>query len=598
MEYQEHFNNIAQMFFARAKQQPNSIFMEEYDGNVWHKLTWQQAETEVLAIAAGLLNHGIKPKDRVIIVAENSMNWGLVDLAIMAIGAYSTPTYTTNTPRDNRHIVDDSGSVAAFVSTKELLQNFLPAAINATNLNLVITMKDPDLSQAIGVEISTLDDIKDYDENKHKEVLDITSQIAAEETACIIYTSGTGGAPKGVMQSHKSLLHNCKGVTKLFTTYSKSSSNSLSFLSILPLSHAYEHTVGFLVPIYHRSNIYYPKGIENLSYALQEKRPDVLLAVPRLFDVIKAKIEKQLSRQKPSKQKLFHKARLINLKKSRKERLSFWEFLLFPILKKLVIDKLQYKFGNLVLFVSGGAPLDKELGEWMLSIGFPIFQGYGQTETAPIISVNNPHNPKVNAAGYPIDNTNVKLGDDNELMVQGDLLMNGYWNNKNMTNKTIIDGWLHTGDCAKIDNDGLITITGRIKDIIVLSGGDNVSPTKIEGILSLEKEISQIVIYGDKKPHLTALVVPDEAWLKEWCDLNNSTYSSLDALYKNKKLTRDIMSVISKANKNFPIPDKIKKIHLSPEAFTIQNGMLTPTLKTRRHIIIEKYKSLLEGLYN
>ncbi len=590
---QPQWHNLVDMFYSQAEIYHNRSFLHQRSTEEWSSISWGDAAQKVSQIAKGLKQIGILPGDRVIIVSENRMEWGLLDLAIMAVGAVMVPAYTTNTTEDHRHIVEDSGASAAFISTNALFKNFLPAAVNAQRMHSIITLENISIAQNPGINLLNIDELchkgTENDFNPREEA----RRIEASSLACLIYTSGTGGAPKGVMLEHNAILVNCHDVYYIFKHLKQ-----LNFYSILPLSHAFEHTVGLLAPIYYGAEIYYTNGIENLLPGLQEVKPGILLAVPRIYEMFKIKIEGQLKKASPNKQKAYQNALNLGLKRVRGEKFSLSEKIKFFFLRKLVQKKIQKTFGNLGTVVSGGAALDPAVGEWVKAMDFPLVQGYGQTEAAPIISANPfDEGNRYDTTGIPMNSMTVKINHDAELLVKGRNVMRGYWNNRRATAETIIDGWLHTGDLAKIDEDGHIIITGRKKDIIVLSGGDNVSPARIESLLTLEHEISQAVIFGDKQNYLVALIVPDQDWLDKWAKENNKS-SHLKETFNDTELNAALLNVIKRVNQNLAILEKVRKIAIIPEVFSMDNGLLTPTLKVRRHIIISKYMDELNKLYN
>lgn len=590
---QPKWHNLVDMFFSQAETYHNRNFLHQRTSNGWKATQWGEAAQKVEQIAKGLKQIGILPGDRVLIVSENRMEWGLLNLAILAVGAVMVPAYTTNTTEDHRHIVEDSGASAAFVSNNVLFKNFLPAAVNAQRMHSIITLEDISVAQNPGISLMSLDELcqkgHDSDFNPREE----SRRIEASSLACLIYTSGTGGAPKGVMLEHNAILVNCHDIFFIFKELKQ-----ISFYSILPLSHAFEHTIGFIAPIYYGTEIYYTNGVENLLPGLQEVKPGILLAVPRVYEMFKTKMEGQIKKAPKNKQKIYYAALELGLKRVRKEKLKPVEKIKYAILRRLVQKKIQKTFGNLGTVVSGGAALDPALGEWLLAMDFPLVQGYGQTEAAPIISANpagkgNRHD----TTGIPMASMDVKINPDGELLVKGPNVMRGYWNNRRATAETIINGWLHTGDLAEINEDGHIIITGRKKDIIVLSGGDNVSPARIESLLTLENEISQAVIFGDKQNYLVALIVPDPEWLKTWAKANGKS-SKLSEIYNDKELIAALQDVVQRVNKNLATLEKARKIAVIPENFSIENGLLTPTLKVRRQIIIAKYIDEINKLYN
>lgn len=588
--YGNNWHNLVEMFFDQAELYHNKPFLHQRSTDGWSTVSWGEAAQMVENIALALQKIGVRPGDRVIILSENRYEWGLIDIAIMAIGAVMVPAYITNTTTDHQHIIEDSGASVAFISNKNYFKKFLPAALDAQRMHTIVTLEDMELTQNPGIELFTINNLCNIGQEQPNDIRIEAKRIEASTLACLIYTSGTGGAPKGVMLTHEAILQNCADITFFFTLVKK-----LSFFSILPLSHAFEHIALFAAITYH-TEIYYPNGIENLLPGLQEAKPGILTAVPRIFEMFKMRIESQMKSASKSKKIMFQQALNLGLKKVRKEKLSISEKIQYFFLKFFVQKKIQRSFGNVDLFVSGGAPLDPYICEWLMAMGFPIIQGYGQTEAAPIIAANYPTHPKPHTVGPKLDSIEVKLGENNELLVRGRNVMKGYWNNRRATAETIKDGWLHTGDLAEFDDNGDIIITGRQKDIIVLSGGDNISPARLESLLTLEDEIGQAVIYGDKKNYLIAMLVPNEDWLKAWTK-NNGKLGKLSDIYSDKELKLALFAAVKRVNNKTPVVENIRKIIISPEKFTIENGLLTPTLKVRRHLIIQKYQKMFDETY-
>ena len=349
------------------------------------------------------------------------------------------------------------------------------------------------------------------------------------------------------------------------------------FLTWLPLSHSYEHCVQF-VQIAVGAKVFYAEKIEKLLENISEAKPTIMTAVPRFYQNLYNKININLKKQTGLKAKLIEITIRLGKKRLLHEKMTIFEKLQNQIVEALVRKKIKKQFGgNLKAFVSGGGALDKEIGEFLNSIGLPTLQGYGLTETSPVVSCNPINKIKVETVGPPFKGNQVKIAEDGEILVKGENVMLGYWNKKEETNKVIVDGWLHTGDIGEINpEDGYLKITDRKKDIIVSAGGDNISPAKIENMISNEPEIDQCMVYGDKKNYLVALVVPNKEFLNQKEKINN---------------------VIEKVNKKLTLVEKVKRIQLIDENFSIENGLLTPTMKVKRKKVTEKYKNILEKLY-
>ena len=587
--------SIVDMFFTQVENKGERPFLWDKINGKYTPITWREAAATVTSLARGLRALGVKNGERVVIVSENRSEWGLAELAIIAAGGIAVPAYTTNTVDDHLHIVEDSEALGIIVSTAKLAERALSAAHLSEDTRFAITMEQVDIKQSLDVEVMTWDSAIKRGQNEQLNVIEEIKNIKRTDTACIIYTSGTGGTPKGVMLSHGALMHNCNGAQ--FVLNDVGLDNNV-FLSFLPLSHSYEHMGGLHFPISIGAEIYYAEGIEALGKNMAETHPTIMTAVPRLYESMHARIMRGIEQQGGLKEKLFRKTIELGSKLYHDPNsLTFGERALNALLDKLVRSKVKARFGGrLKALISGGAPLNPEIGIFFHALGITILQGYGQTESAPLISANLPAKIKMHTVGPAVPDTEVRIAEDGEILARGELLMNGYWKNEKATNKTIIDGWLHTGDIGVIDEDGYIQITDRKKDIIVNSGGDNIAPQRIEGLLTLEPEIEQAMVYGDKKPHLVGLIVPDNVWLNEW-RAANAPDKELPDLVNNADLRKKISAAIDRVNSDLSNIEKVRKFIIAESAFTIENEQMTPTLKVRRHKIKEIYGERLEGLY-
>jgi long-chain acyl-CoA synthetase len=586
--------NLCEMFFQQAETNKDKPFLWQKKGSEFVALSWSEVAHSVTILASHLRALGVKDGDRVVIVCESRPEWCISDLAIMSAGAITVPAYTTNTTRDHLHILENSGAKAAIISSKSLGKSFLPAAHQSDAMQVVISMENQDISQKINAQIYDWQEILSKGAVDEDEIRNKVKNIPGDKTACLIYTSGTGGAPKGVMLHHKSIMHNCVGATEITDMLTVKQHR---FLSFLPLSHAYEHSAGQFFPISLGAEIFYAQSLDKLATNFIETRPTVMTVVPRLFEMLRLKITRGIENEGGLKKTLFLRALSLGEKRHLGTQ-SIFNRLENIILDILVRRKVKDKFGGKIeALISGGAPLNAEVGMFFWSLGLPLLQGYGQTESAPVISAQRPGDLVVGTVGPPLKNTNVKIAEDGEILVQGDLVMQGYWHNDDATKAVLIDGWLHTGDVGHIDENGHINITDRKKDIIVLDKGDNVSPQRIEGILSLEAEIAQAMIYGEGKPHLVALLVPDPDWLKEWAKENNKEGSSIGALHQDEDLKKSLSAVLTRVNATLSNLEKLRRFTLAWEGFSIENTQMTPTLKIRRHIISAEYEEDLERLY-
>lgn len=593
MRYDE-WTSLPAMFYEQAEAGGSAPFMWAKKDEEYQPLSWRDAVETARNLARGLVALGIERGDRVVLVSENRPEWGLADFAIMSAGGITVPAYTTNTARDHKHILTDSGAKAAIVSTRQLAQRLLPAAQECENVEFIIAMDDVEAG-AFDATIHSWDDVLWRGEAAAEDIDGIIAGLKRTDVACLIYTSGTGGNPKGVMLRHESIFANCRGANLLLQ---KLGIGDDVFLSFLPLSHAYEHTAGLFFPISINAQIYYAEGIETLATNLTEARPTVMVSVPRLYDVMRARILTAINRQGGLKALLFRAAvRLGTQEYERPGSLTGTQRLFNGLLDKLVRRKVQARFGGrLKAMISGGAALNPEVGKFFTALGVRLLQGYGQTEAAPVISCNMPDAVDLSTVGPPLDGVEVRIADDGEILVSGKQVMEGYWNDPDSTALAIRDGWLHTGDVGHIDESGRIRITDRKKDIIVLSGGDNISPQRVEGMLTLQPEIAQAMVVGDGRSHLVALLVPDDEFMSEWNE-HRGTHVSLGELRDDPEFVKAITGAVDRVNPDLSTLERVKKFAIADEAFTVDNEQMTPTLKVRRHKVLALYGETLNALY-
>lgn len=588
----EHFPNLVTMFFARAREKGDKPFLWHKAGSAWVPTSWRETAEKVASLAAGLKAIGLAPGDRVMLVAENRPEWCISDLAIMAAGCITVPTYTTNTERDHSHIIENSGAKAVIVSSAKLARTLLPAAIRADNAKIIIGIEDIRITQPGTLDVYSWPKlIADHKTDPSGMV----SNATREDTACIIYTSGTGGAPRGVMQHHGAILHNVNGCCTVISE--DFGWEDEVFLSFLPLSHAYEHTGGQHFPIGLGAQIYYSEGLDKLASNIEEVRPTIMVVVPRLFEVLRTRISKAVEKQGKFSSYLLGKAQDLGAKEY-EGRMGLLDQPMNLFLKATLKPKIQKRFGGRIkAMVSGGAPLTPEVGIFFQSLGLTFLQGYGQTESAPVISCNRPSvGLRMDTVGPPLVNTEVRIAEDGEILVRGELVMHGYWRNEAETARVLKDGWLHTGDIGLIDDKGRIKITDRKKDIIVNDKGDNVAPQKVEGMLTLQPEIVQAMIYGDRKPYMVAVLVADPEWTQEWC-ARNGDKCDFARLAENSSYRTAVGAAVERVNKDLSVIERVRRFILADQHFTIENEQLTPSLKIRRHVLKEVYGPRLDALY-
>ena len=590
----EHFPNLVAMFFKRASQGGDGPFLWAKRDGQWQSTSWRQAAETVAALAAALKRIGLRPGDTVMLVSENRPEWCIADLAIMAAGCVTVPAYTTNTTRDHLHILEDSGARAVIVSSEKLAKALLPAVLQSNVCEHVIGIEPIRPPQSGTVSFH------DWPALVAAETADVDACAAAatfarSDLACIIYTSGTGGAPRGVMQHHGAILHNVEGCVDIIST--DFGWGEEVFLSFLPASHAYEHSGGQMFPIGLGAQIYYSEGLEKLASNIEEVRPTIMVVVPRLFEVLRQRILKGVEKQGRLTNYLMRRALDIGAKDYAGD-VPLRDQPMRLILDQTLRPKISKRFGGRIkAMVSGGAPLNPEVGIFFHSLGLTLLQGYGQTEAAPVISCNRPRaGLKMDTVGPPMKNTEVRIAEDGEILVRGELVMKGYWRNPAQTERTIVDGWLHTGDVGHIDDQGRIVITDRKKDLIILDKGDNVAPQRVEGMLTLQPEIVQAMVAGDRRPYVVGLIVPDPEWTCEWCRQNGRKFD-FAALGKDPDYRREIGAAVERVNKDLSVIEKVRRFILADEPFTVENEQLTPSIKIRRHVIRHVYGDRLDALY-
>ena len=561
----ESYNNLLELFFDRYQlENKNEIFLQSLK-NENSNFTWKQTFDAIQNLSL-FLDQYITTNDRCLLISENRPEWLISDLSIMLSKGITVPAYTTYVERDYEFLINDCKPSVIIVSDATQLKKINTIIKKHSFIKKVISFENiKDKNVAFIEEIFN----KTYKQEKNfKEI-----GLRRNDISCIIYTSGTQGNPKGVMLSHGGILNNCEGSTKLLkeiiTTKPK-------FLTWLPLSHSYEHTVQF-VQIAVGAKIFYAESIDKLIKNMNDCSPDIMTAVPRFYQNLYQKISSTFKKATGVKKLLVNSTTRIGKKYFLKEKLSIYEKFINYICNKLVRKKIKSQFGgNLKAFISGGGALDYKVGVFLNSIGLPTLQGYGLTETSPVVSCNPIDDIRIETVGPPFKGNEVMIAEDGEILVKGENVMLGYWNNPTDTDKVIQNGWLFTGDIGTIEN-GYLKITDRKKDILITPGGDNISPVKIESELTKIEFIEQALVYGDNKPFLVALLV-----------LNNNFK---DTDYKI------IQKEIEKINKELTKIEKIKKFLIINNQFSIENGFMTPTLKLKRFKIIQEYKKELEDLY-
>ena len=564
------FNNLPELFFYQASKLSNKPHLKKINAvtNQIDTHLWKDTLDEVSKVYQFLDQQKLNDFDRVMLVSENRPEWMISDIAIMSSKLITIPNYTTYTSKDFQHIIEDSKPNGLIVSNLILLKKIIQAStLNNFNFKFILVMDK--FNENLDIQNiyfwKNLVSMRNIDFNKYK-------SLKRTDPSCIIYTSGTQGQPKGVTLSHGGILSNCEAADIVLHSIK---SDELCFLTWLPLSHSYEHTVQF-AQVTLGAITFYNDSIEKLLPTLKIAKPHILTAVPRFYNNLYSKMQLNLSKQSYLKKLLFNKTVEIGIKVNKQKQISYLEKFLNLLLSLLVRRKIKNQFGgNLIAFVSGGGPLDSQIGNTLNALGIKTLQGYGLTETSPVVSCNPLTNIKVETVGPVLPNVEVKLADDGEILVRGEVLMIGYWNNNEATNEIIKDGWLHTGDIGRFDSDNYLIITDRKKDIIVSSGGDNISPSKLENLLTLDSKIEQACVFGDNKSYISALLVinPQEN--------------------PNKN---EIQNYINNLNLSLSQPEKIKRFKIIEIPFSMENELLTPTMKVRRHKVYEQYKELIDSM--
>ena len=594
----ETWPNLVTMFFDQAEARGSKPFLWRKVERHWQPLSWLESARQVASLSAALKAQGLMPGDRVALVSENRPEWCIADLAIMAAGAVTVPTYVTNTERDHIHILENSGARAVIVSTAKLAKTLLPAVYRSSACRIVIGMENLRVGQSSGAQLLQWDTLLAAHPGDIAAVR-AAATMQRSDLACLIYTSGTGGAPRGVRQHHGAILLNLAGCVDVID-HDFPKVDSEVFLSFLPLSHAYEHTGGQFLPIAMGGEIYYSEGLDKLAANIEEVRPTLMVVVPRLFELLKQRMQKAIEKQGGAAVTLLNQALKLGAKRyNRGGSLAFWDKPLDLLLDATIRKKVQGRLGGrLKAMVAGGAPLNPEVGIFFDSLNIVLLQGYGQTESGPVISCNRPSRRiKMHTVGPPLKGVEVRIAADGEICVRGELVMHGYWQNEAESARVLDpDGWLLTGDIGHLDADGHIVITDRKKDIIVNDKGDNVAPQRVEGMLTLQPEILQAMVVGDKRPHLVGLVVPDPEWAHEWAT-DKGFPTDLAVLKGMPDFIRAVNAAVDRVNTQLSAVEKVRRVIFADAAFTVENEQMTPSLKIRRHVLKQIYGDRLNALY-
>lgn len=586
---------LSQLFLNTIKSYPkDDLMLYKKDGS-FTPISTAEFEKQVKHFALGLRDLNYEAGDKLIILSENRPEWVMTDMANLCLGGVTVPIYTSLVPEQIKYIIDNSDAKVVVFSDDEMWEKIKAIQSELIKVEHYITC------QADGPEGTlTFADVQKRGERLAKEQPDLFEELALkvkpDDVASIIYTSGTTGAPKGVMLMHSNFVSNVEAVTTIIEFTEKD-----TVLSFLPLSHVLERMVTFAY-LCKGCSIGYAESIETVAENLLEIRPQIMVSVPRVFEKIYAKVMDNVLASSSLKRKIFFWAARIGKEYGRKKMLDqpVSGSLQFKknLAHKLVFSKIIEKTGGMVrFFVSGGAPLSKDIAEFFYAMGLIVLEGYGLTETAPVIAVNTLEDIKFGSVGKPIPGVEVKIAEDGEILTKGPHVMKGYYKMEAETQETIKDGWFYTGDVGFLDEEGFVTITDRKKDLIVTAGGKNVAPQPIENIIKTNLYVSNAVIIGDKRKFISALVVPNFEKLVEYANANNISYSDYADLVENDKILNFIEAEINRATPGLASYEKVKKVALLDREFEIEKGEITPTLKVKRNIVEQKYRSIIDSLY-
>lgn len=593
------YSSVPDMLRSNAKEFGNKLALKYRRQGIFVTLTYSAYYERALMAARGLIKMGVKPGDRVAILSENRAGWVIADMGILSAGAVTVPIYPTNTPEQIEYMINHSGARIVFVSGKFQYSKLLKVRESMPGLELVVSLErflgDPSLPVTTFYQLSEIDSPITPEEKKEIEAK--IDRIEPNDMLTLIYTSGTTGVPKGVMLSHNNILTN----TQYLTEQSGVIDENEVLLSFLPLSHILERTAGYYMTIRNGALMAFADSIEKVSENMMEVRPTVMVSVPRLFEKIYHRIFENAHQMSAVKRALFHWAVEVGKKYVAATYIdkqpSTLLNLKYSLADRLIFSKIRARFGgNMKLFCSGGAPLDKTINEFFWVIGIPIFEGYGLTETSPALCFNSFEHIRFGSIGVALEHTEFKIAADGEILVKGPQIMLGYYNDPIATAEAFQDGWFKTGDIGHIQ-DSFVYITDRKKELIITAGGKNIAPQPLENELKMDKYVSSAFVYGDRKPYLTALIVPNLERLLEFAKEKHIDYYELDDLVMHEPVQKLFEQRLAEINSRLPPYETIKKFVLLPHDFSIEGCELTPTLKLRRKVIYEKYKQRIEEMY-
>lgn len=579
---------LTELFLQNSEKYPadKKIFFTKEEDNSYSSVSYKEFIRHISSLIHFFNFNNLKKGDKVAILSDNRFEWAAVDFACMFSGLVSVPTYVSLTPEQIKYILNDAEVKIIFVMNKFTLEKILKVKSELHSLKTIVvfnSLQEENLSTEI-INYSSISKNFSSDEN----LKNLSASVDEKDLLTIIYTSGTTGNPKGVMLSHKNLYSNIKSCMKVLRINERD-----RFLSFLPYCHAYERTAGYYLALFSGAEIFFAKNIDTISAQMPEVKPTILICVPRLLEKMYAKIIDSPNSLSGFKKKISSWAINMALERKIKPHSLKWK-----IARKLVYSKIAAKTGGcLRLMCSGGGALNKNISEFFIYMGVTVIEGYGMTEHSPVISVNPPDKNKPGTVGPSLSGVNVKIANDGEILVQSDSVMEGYYKHPKETSDTIINEWLHTGDIGELDADGYIKITDRKKELFKTSGGKYIAPAQIEEMLKQLNYIEQILIIGNERMFVTSLIVPQIEHLKMLAGKLKVNYKSEKELHGNKEILKEIEKDINSVQKNLAAYEKVRRFALLEEPFSVENNQLTPTLKVKRKIVEERYKDVIEKMY-
>ena len=586
---------LSQLFLNTIKSYPKDDLLLSKKEGKYVPISTEEFADRVKSFSLGLRDLGLEAGDKLIILSENRPEWVISDVANLCLGGITVPIYTSLIPEQIKYIIDDSDAKIVVVSDQSQWQKIETIKSELTKVTSYITCLS-EAPEGVLTFAQVLERGRKMDKQNPGFFEKMALEVKPDAIASIIYTSGTTGPPKGVMLTHSNIFSNVKTCSSLLPF-----KDTDTVLSFLPLSHILER-MGMFVYLYNGMSIGFAESIDTLGENLLEVRPHIMVNVPRVLEKIYAKVIDSVQVSSSLKRKIFFWAVKVGRKYGRKKILNqpISKLLQFKrnLANKLVFSKVYAKTGGRVrFFLCGGAPLSKDIGEFFYAIGLTIIEGYGLTETSPVITANTFENLKFGTVGKPIPGVDVRIDEDGEILTKGPNVMNGYYKKEAASREVFEGGWFHTGDIGHFDEEGFLVITDRKKDIIVTSGGKNVAPQPIEGILNLNAYISNALVIGDSRKFISALVVPNFEKLEEYAKQNNISFEDHSDLVKKEEIVRFIQEQVDRSVPNLASYEKVKKIALLDKEFEIEKGEITPTLKVKRNIVEEKYKGIIDAMY-